>query len=436
MRVKDKFFLIYTLYVIAVSFYMIELLVGYERFGRSFIFLVGFVLSFYWMGYFIIKDLTSSNVISLRLLFNVFGFLYSNNYIINLVSNGLPVDDYTGAAMYISHLAVFSFNLFYSSTKTNNHKLNSYKRELDVDKFSLGLLLLFIICFAAEYYLVVKVIGLQEYILASRADRTLMRAGYSLLTFYKHTIPMVSAVSLYIFMEYKKKLSFLVFVLSLLLAIAHSLISVSRTEFLATILPVVFLLNRYKVLSNKMLLLIGAGGFVLMGIWKSLLQSESGTLVMQQDSEFNTWYGICHNIMKKDGGVELIWGRSYLVTLLNLIFPVTGIETLSTWYLRIYEPDVLAMGGGRGFPATFEAYMNLGIIGVVGVYGFYGYLAKKININTELGLFVFLIIIVSIHQLYRSEAYSFWKNMMWFRMYPMLILYFLSSKRRKTVNLQ
>ena len=92
------------------------------------------------------------------------------------------------------------------------------------------------------------------------------------------------------------------------------------------------------------------------------------------------------------------------------------------------------MGGGRGFPATFEAYMNLGIFGVVGIYGLYGYLAKKININTELGLFIFLIIIVSIHQLFRSEAYSFWKNMMWFRMYPMLILYYFSTRKQRAVK--
>ena len=381
-----------------------------------------------------VDDLTSSNIISLRFLFNVFGLLYSNNFLIEIIETDMRLDDYTGTSMLMSHLALISFNIFYSNTRRKQISRLSGRRELDVNKFSYGLLFLLLLCIAAEYYIVVRQIGLMNYILATRADRTLMRADYSLLTFYKHTIPMISAISFYLFLQYKKRLSLFIFAISFLLAVAHSLISVSRTEFLATLLPIAYLLNRHKILSNKMLIILGVGGFFLMAVWKSLLQSDSGNLVMQQDTELNSWYEICRNIMKRENGTPFIYGKSYFTTLLNLVIPVTGIETLSTWYLRIYEPDTLAMGGGRGFSSVFEAYMNFGILGIIGVYGLYGYLAKKINTNSELGLFIFLIIIVSIHQLFRSEAYSFWKNMMWFRMYPMLILYFISAKRRKIIK--
>lgn len=114
-----------------------------------------------------------------------------------------------------------------------------------------------------------------------------------------------------------------------------------------------------------------------------------------------------------------------------MIVPITHTEPLSRWYLKIYEPNIYSRGGGRGFSGVIEAYLNFGVFGNIFIYTLYGILFKKLsNIDSELKLIIFLILLGSIYQLFRSESYSLWKTMYWFEILPTLIL-FRFSKRRK-----
>ena len=40
---------------------------------------------------------------------------------------------------------------------------------------------------------------------------------------------------------------------------------------------------------------------------------------------------------------------------------------------------------------------------------------------------------ISMHQFFRSESYSVWKNMMWFKIYPIAFIFFLSRKYKDNI---
>ena len=113
-----------------------------------------------------------------------------------------------------------------------------------------------------------------------------------------------------------------------------------------------------------------------------------------------------------------------------MLIPITKSEPLSKWYVRNYEFDVYIKGGGRGFSGVLEAYLNFGLIGNIIVFFLYGVLFKKIsNYNNEISMIIFLIVIGSVYQLFRSESYSLWKTMYWFKIIPILIIFKISKRR-------
>lgn len=384
---------------------------------------IEFAISIYFIGHNVIRNIFREGLFSIGVIFNVFGFLYTNFLIFQSILDNRIVDDYSYFAMELSYLGIFCFNITYNNTKITNSPTLLRADTINVKKFNKLLTCLFLLSLAAEYYVIFIKIGILNYLYASRAEQSLLRSDYSIFSFYQHTIPIIGAISLFLFLKYKKKYNLLIFIFAFSLSMAEAIISVSRAGMLALLLPVLFILNRYKIISNKFSVLISLGGVVLFGVWKSLF---SDTIEVQYEGEFTSWYNICRDILK-DPDTNFLYGKSYFNTILNLVIPVTGIESLSTWYVRTYQYDVFAAGGGRGFSTVLEAYLNFHIIGVAFIYSIYGYWGKKLRASTELNVMIYMMVLVSINMLFRSEAYSFWKNMMWFKVYPILIFYHLSK---------
>lgn len=408
---------------VGITIYLYLLFDGYDFFSFHFF---EFILSFYFFVFLAIKDYNSKLLFSIRIIFNLFGFLYTNYHIIQLVETNQRIDDYTFFAMDLSYLAIISFNLVYSYSKKSKPILREQGYTFSVSKFNFGLIIFCILSLLSEFYVVFYKIGIVSYILASRAERSLMREGYSFFMFYSFLIPLIAAISLFLYYKYKKKKNLFIFFISFIIAVLNAVITASRADLLSLFLPIVFLCNYFKVISNKKTVIIGCMGFALMGIWKSLYSEE---VEVQYDSEFNTWYEICKNMMSNPRGLDILYGQSYIKTAINLVVPFTGMESLSTWYVKNYEYSVYLAGGGRGFSSVLEAYMNFRLLGVIIVYAFYGWLAKKISPKGVANVLLFMIVITSINMLFRAESYSLWKNMMWFKIYPILMLYFYSRKK-------
>jgi oligosaccharide repeat unit polymerase len=229
------------------------------------------------------------------------------------------------------------------------------------------------------------------------------------------------------FFTYKDKFSMLLAILSFGISVLNSVISKSRAELIAILLPFLFLCENYKKVSRKKLIALLVGSLLLFGVWKSLF--SSGSKFLYYDSEFSTWYEICENVFERD--LKPLYGKSYFDTLLNLVVPFTDTEPLSIWYVKNFEYDTWVRGGGRGFSAALEAFLNFGVLGNAIIYGIYGWLLKQVQFNMEKdddkSIIIYMILLVSMFQFFRSESYSLWKNMMWFRVYPALILMWVSD---------
>ncbi len=423
---SNKEVLLHILYVVLITSYFAFFVTDYSY--PSF-YLIFYFLSFYITGYNVIRESFQNGLVSVRQVFNVFGVLYGNFYIAECIYKNFPISENCYFAMLLLYVAILSFNVCYLLT---SHKSSFFNRQqcyrLNLRRFNLGLVSLMAVSLLAVFYIVFIKVGLVAYFAASRAEQSLMRSDYSLLLFYPYTLPLISSASLYLYLEYRKKFNLFLFVVSFSAVVFEAIISASRGSLLFVLLPSIFLLNKYKIISNRSTAIVAVLGFCLFGIWKSLYSEE---IEVQYDSEFVTWYKICDRLLSLPEGVPYFYGRTYLETIYNLIVPITNTEALSEWYVRKYEFDVWASGGGRGFPSVFEAYLNFNIFGVIFVYGFYGVLIKKLDLKSDLGVFLYLIIMVSIYKLFRAPAYSFWKNIMWFQVYPLLILWYFSRVRMK-----
>lgn len=423
----DLYKQVYFFYCVIVFLLLLHFSLNYQYITWYF---VEFAFSCFYIGYNIIRNLYKQGLFSIGVVFNVYGFLYTNFLVIQSIIDNKPIDDYAYTAMELSLLGILSFNIAYSKTKTPK-SINSETRILNVKKFTHFLALFLLISIASEYYVIFVKIGLDAYLFASRAQQSLLRSDYSIFSFYHHTFPVISSISLYLYFKFKYKPLLFLFFIAFGLSLIQAIISVSRAEMLALLLPLLFILNYFNVVNTKISVFVSLGGVVLFGIWKSLF---SDTVEIQYEGEFNSWYRICRDVLK-DPNTEFLFGKSYLNTLLNLVVPVTGIESLATWYVRTYQFDVYSSGGGRGFSAVLEAFLNFHILGVILIYSLYGYWGKKLSLSSEIRIMIFMIVLVSINMLFRSESYSFWKNMMWFKVYPILLFYYLSSyKKVKYIN--
>ena len=427
---NKKYIYLLFLYYLIITLISIVLLIFFKTVN---ILLVS--ISFYVFGSFIFLDyVQNKKIITMGILFNVFGLLYTNYYLLENLQNVYIITDSIIKAFLLSNLSMLFFNIgyFLIPYKKSYIKISSVNEK----RILYGLVMMFLVALFIEYYVIFIKIGLFVFFHANRSQQSLLIGNYSSLTFYKSFFSIVQMCSLYFYINNKNKKFLYLFIISLMINIFNCYISVSRAEIFSFILPTIYILYYFKLIKTKQVIISAICVFVLFGAWKSLVWNlkenkniSKENINVSFDSEFNTWYSISDNILLSD--YSYLYGKSYIDTVYNLIVPITHTEPLSRWYLKIYEPNIYSRGGGRGFSGVIEAYLNFGVFGNIFIYTLYGILFKKLsNIDSELKLIIFLILLGSIYQLFRSESYSLWKTMYWFEILPTLIL-FRFSKRRK-----
>lgn len=427
MMLKKNILYGYVVYILTITLFLIYIFDGYNGFNEN---ILLFILSWYLFGTIITFDYNrTKNIFSFGNVFNLFGLMYSNFYICQLLNDGAAIDEYIYMAMELSYISMLAFNVGYYMFYSGEATKNKHKYIYDLQKLGILLTGFFLVSIAAEIYVIIQSVGFMDYFLASRSGKSLMVADYSYFTFYQSTIPLIAAVALYIYLEFKKKYFKYFFFLLFVISVFNAIIRASRTELLCILLPILFLLRYYRKITDKSVLAIGAFSMLLFGVWKSLYSDQ---LTIYFDSEFDTWYKICKNVLSD--GFEYKLGESYFIAIYNLIIPFSDYSSLSTWYMEKYELNVLLNGGGRGFSSVLEAYINFNIIGNVVIYAMYGYFFYRIEsreyvigegINVR--IIINFIILSSIYMLFRSESYSLWKNMMWFKIYPMIAIFFIAK---------
>lgn len=428
MIIKKNSLFVYTIFCVVITTLIIIILYPYSFFKVA---LIPYVLSFYLFGYLLIHNFyISYDLINLQNVFNLFALLYTNYGIGELIIKNEPISNNYLWAVYLSYFSIIVFNVFYSNCKqrdfiflNNNEFNNEFVYNSNIIRLTIFVLLL--ISLFAEFYLIIKSFGFSTYVSLSRGERTLNLKGFGFLTFYKSTIPLISSIYLFLFIKENRRTDFLFFLFSCSISIFNAVINGSRAELISIILPIIFLLSYFKKVSNRTVIFIGILMVLLFGLWKSLYNEHRQ---ISFDSEFNTWIKVCSNV-RGDESLNFFYGKTYMDTFANLIIPFTKVEALSDWYVRTYEYNAYIMGNGRGFPSVLEAYLNFGYFGIFLVYGFYGFLFKQFHKKTDLSIILYMIILLSIYQLFRSEAYSIWKNMMWFRIYPTIIIFIISKQR-------
>ncbi|WP_296878305.1 O-antigen polymerase [Thomasclavelia sp.] len=428
MKITKKEVYYIFIYSIITILSLIFLFYNYEYISSNFI---SFIASFFVFGYICILDFNKNkDIFSLGIVFNIFGISYVNYYIIeSILSNQFIHPNYFWA-MNISYLSMLSFNIVFYVSKQDVLKISNKTVNIsyNIKKIRYFLIALLLFSLFVEFYYVIRAIGISNYFFMSRAEKSLYMSDYGIASFYKSTISLVAIVSLYGYFKKKNKIDFFIFLFSFIISLFNAYINGSRAELITIILPVIFIFKHYNTITNKMVVFYMLVFALVLGLWKSFYSQNRE---LSYDSEFNTWYKICYNVRKDD--VDYLYGKSYGLTIINLILPITKTESLSTWYVKKYEPNVYLRGGGRGFSGALEAFINFGYLGNMLVYGIYGFLLKQIKKDYDLGIIFYMIILLSLYQFFRSESYSLWKNMMWFKIYPILLIYYISKIRLKRI---
>lgn len=426
---NKKFSYLLIVYYLIIICFSIIFLFTYKNIN---IILVG--CSFALFGSFIFLDfMQSKKIITLGILFNVFGLLYTNYFIIENINKTYMITQSIINSYLLSNLSMLSFNIGYLLIR--NKKVNIKNNYINSKKIFICLFCMLIFSLLTEYYVIFIKIGFFNFFSSTRSQQSLLISNYSTLTFYKSFLSIVQICSLYFYLLDKNKKFICLFIITFFVNLFNCYISVSRAEIFSFILPTIYLLYHFGLLKTRQVIISALCFFMLFGTWKSLLWDlkasrsiSKNSINISFDSEFNTWYKISDNVLQSN--YSYLYGKSYIDTIYNLVIPITHTESLSRWYVKKYEPDIYLRGGGRGFSGVLEAYLNFGILGNIFIYFFYGMLFKKFsNIDSELELMFFLILLGSVYQLFRSESYSLWKTMYWFEMLPIVILFKLSKRR-------
>ncbi|MBS4149329.1 O-antigen polysaccharide polymerase Wzy [Stutzerimonas balearica] len=175
-----------------------------------------------------------------------------------------------------------------------------------------------------------------------------------------------AALIAYMALTVEVRRNYLVFMFCVFFYCLYSLLMGER-DFLLLALPIYFWLIRDVFTSLRYPLLIffasiflfvsmsgGRSDIFNQGFASSLLNQGSNLMVMT-------------NILQYvDRGGDLIWGGSYISTLVNLITAgfVNMLEPRSVWFSNYYSSGA----GAYGFSLEAEAFLNFGITGVVIIF--------------------------------------------------------------------
>ncbi|MBM3300409.1 MAG: O-antigen polysaccharide polymerase Wzy [Deltaproteobacteria bacterium] len=115
--------------------------------------------------------------------------------------------------------------------------------------------------------------------------------------------------------------------------------------------------------------------------------------------------------MKEDKG-EYLLGYTYTVLPMMMTFPrfltEMPVQSLSEQYVFRYAQDVFDRGGGMGFSALAESWLNFGLFGPP-LFGLAAGVLTKWLDRSPRGLFYFLMVIVLLRY-FRSDFASVYKS--------------------------
>lgn len=375
-----------------------------------------------------------NQAINSLIVFNVAGYLYTNS---SFLFDSLVYYKYNYDCLILSTICILSFNVAYYLPFGKLWLFDTFtEQHYDLKKVTRYSYVLFFFGVLIECYFIFFDVGLASFMNLTRAGRSLLlQDSFYLASFYRQIIILSFLLSLVAYLETKSRKSKLLTIASLFVCVLNSIVSVSRASIISVLIPLVYLMYIYKKLKKSQVVYVGLCIFLLMVVWKYWI---SVGVVLNSDaiqiySELGTWIKIGNNILTdmSSNKLDYIYGKSYIETLINLIMPFVGFEPLSKWYVRNYEFETYLLGGGRGFSSAIEAYLNFGLMGCILVYFIYGMIFKRIFSNND-GVRSYLIqaILLSvIYKLFRSEAYSLWKNVWWLQILPVILIFRLSKQK-------
>lgn len=391
-------------------------------------------------------------IISYGIVFNGYWWLYTNIYLIEQLASDQLFNKYDFTLVLLSLLSMLCFNLFYSFTIIRKRKAgnNNNKKRIIIEKgynlnrliFFLSLILL--VAMVMQFYVIFVKIGVNSFVFNTRSGRSLVVAPFRKFMFFEDFLILTSVLSYYIKTFKKSKSVNLIFCFSIINSVTLSILTISRTNFIMLILPILFIASYKKKISNRTIIVSLISVLILFVFWKSLLSGFifNGSLNLEMGNfsgEFTTWYRIGNNVLTDihSRNISYLYGQSYIDTLINLITPFTNIEPLSIWYVKNYEYQTYLIGGGRGFSGIIEGYLNFPIVGNILFFMFLGIIFKKIENAKFLDMKYLIIYSISlpyIQRIFRSESYSLFKTWWWFYVLVILIVFGLSKKRSKNVK--
>lgn len=287
-------------------------------------------------------------------------------------------------------------------------------------------------------------LGFSSYLYLSRSDRSLVIEGAGSLTFFFDLFQIVFVVGAIVYTFHKSKWLKFMFVTAIINNIGYMLIIIDRSGLLEVLIPLTFFLLHYKKITSRFAVIAGVSAFLFLSFFKvimtNLIMGTSTKLPpFKMNDEFEAWYGIGIRIFNdlKDGSISMLYGRSYLDAMYNMIVPFTNTESLSIWYVKTYYYQTYIAGGGKAFSSIAEAVMNFGYIGVPIYFMFLGLLCRwlKKRMNSDIKFLVFYVLMFTVmYKFFRSEFYSLVKTNWWYYIIPLSIIFLVSKVNPKKVS--
>lgn len=285
-------------------------------------------------------------------------------------------------AVYLSNIAVISFELMKSITRAKYGLTKMTDNELDNDSSSEKRKL-----YVASCVMLVSIVLYYSYFVLFRGTRlfspysqfrnsSLFNSSFyhfSLILFYSATLCLTAV------WEIRKNL--LGWILWVLIIVFYAM-NGNKGEFLYAVLAALGTRGvSGKKINWKTIVIILATLFILIPTVTSLrsvgvAQNLGDGLRLNYIGAFTemggqirmTEYGL-EDVA--NGEIKFLWGRSYWQPVWNIIvFPFSSLKSVATAAIRAKYP-------GYGFSQVIESYINFGVFGVVGYFGLVAYLLAR-----------------------------------------------------------
>lgn len=399
---------------------------------------------------FVLKDVfKSKSILSYGIVFNLFWWMYTNIYVIEILVSNASLTFIDQLLMLLSLIAMISFNIAYWMplsyfsnkiyVKKSEHNINyNYK------KIKFFVIIVFSIAILAQLYVIFLKIGINSFVFTDRSSRSLMLLPFRKFMFYEDLLIVVATISYFLKTYYNDKVIKFIFYASFINSSLLSIITISRAGFIMLVLPILFIALHQKKISNKNVTSLLITILLTFMVWKSVIYSFifKTPLIIDYSNftnEFTTWYKIGNNVLSDllYGNINYEFGKTFLNTFLNLIFPFVNTESLSVWYVKNYEYSTYIRGGGRGFSGVIEGFINFSFLGIIIYFMFIGILFKIINYyknKDSMYLIIYSISLPYILRIFRAESLSFFKTWWWFYILVIIVIFTLSRAKKDSLT--